>query len=697
MSRDIVDERFEVEHKKEIKQEYYEDDKRSQIVVEDLSSLHQKLVEEHQFTWRATIVGSLLGCLVAASNTYLGLKIGWTFGASLFGAIFSFAIIKPISKALPPKWGGGHFGPKENCTAQSAATTAGGLSAGFVSGIPAMYKLGLMTTPREDVKALLLFTISAAFYGLFFAVPLRSHFVVKQDLVFPTPRAAAMTIISLHDTAEGEKAAMQKAKWMGIWFFITFLWSLIGYFVPFFDVLHILYYIGHSANYEPMMSADLDWAWVFKWDFPFFGAGLMTPGSTVISFFSATVMVYGIIGPCLVASGEFVAPKGFNNKGDTTNRFFLWPGIALMTITAFTELLIHYDSLWRGIKGGILEVRSSVMRGIHFVKRITLRSKMQGELNEKYVAKLDENETFKPEELIPASWWLGGTFLSVIFTCAIMGEYFGMPVYQSLIAVILGLLFSFVGIQATGETDINPVGSIGKMSQLVFARMPADSIQHALKNNLMAGNISASAASQAVDMVGDLKTGQIVGASPRSQFWAQFVASFFAIGIAVGLFVLFADAYPCVTNPNMDMKCEFDLVAVKAWANVAKLLTGAADPLSRNSMIATVVCALAGVIFPLVRTFLVPQEYHRYFPSVSAVGIAMINTSPEVPLAMFIGWCSGKVWKRLRGTSYDNLMYSVAAGMIAGQGISAILQALFKITGVAGAVITVSCPMNDCS
>lgn len=210
MSTPAVDERFEIDHKKEDKQEYYEDDKGSQVVIDDISVLPKRIIEEYQFTWRASIVGSLLGCLVAASNTYLGLKIGWTFGASLFGAIFSFAIIKPISKILPPKWGGGHFGAKENCTAQSAATTAGGLSAGFVSGIPAMYKLGLMTNPRDDVVALLLFTISAAFYGLFFAVPLRSHFVVKQDLVFPTPRAAAMTIISLHDTAEGEKAAMQK-------------------------------------------------------------------------------------------------------------------------------------------------------------------------------------------------------------------------------------------------------------------------------------------------------------------------------------------------------------------------------------------------------------------------------------------------------------------------------------------------------
>lgn len=130
-------------------------DEQVQVKNVDDRSLPEEFIEEYQFTWRSAIVGSLLGCLVgkkkkrlfpictqpslfwiAASNTYLGLKIGWTFGASLFGAIFSFAIIKPLSRVLPPKWGGGYFGAKENCTAQSAATTAGGLSAGFVSGIP---------------------------------------------------------------------------------------------------------------------------------------------------------------------------------------------------------------------------------------------------------------------------------------------------------------------------------------------------------------------------------------------------------------------------------------------------------------------------------------------------------------------------------------------------------------------------------
>ncbi|KAG2198816.1 hypothetical protein INT47_000732 [Mucor saturninus] len=691
----VVDEKFELDSPSSYKNEkldYSDKDTDSQVAVEEKPVQHA-IVEEFQFTWRASIVGSLLGCLVAASNTYLGLKMGWTFGASLFGAIFSFAIIKPMSTALPPKWGGGYFGPKENCTAQSAATTSGGLSAGFVAGIPAMYRLGLLSTPREDAVKLLLLTISCAFYGLFFAVPLRSHFVVNQDLTFPTPRAAAITIISLHDTVEGEQAAMKKAKYMAFFFALTFLWNIVAYWLPFFDNLHFLYYIGEAANYSPLMTADLSWGWLFHWDFPFFGAGLMTPGNTVVTFLVATIGVYGIIGPLLVQNGTFVAPLGFLKDGETTNRFFLWPGIALMTLTAFTELFIHYDALWRGIKGGCKELGLVFMRGTNHFRRVVLRKNLSDEQQNKYNSVLDEAEIFTEAELVPTLWWISGTFLSIIFTCAIMGEYFGMPVYQSIVSIILAFMFSFVGIQATGETDINPTGSIGKMSQLVFAKMPGDSLTQVMTVNLLAGNVSASAASQAVDMVGDLKTGQLVGASPRSQFLAQFIASFFAIGIAVGLFILFADAYPCIIDGSIEVSdCEFGLVAVTAWQKVTELLTGTSEPLSKGSIIATAVCGVAAIVVPLIRVFFVPQKYHRWYPSVSAVGIAMINPQPAVPIAMFLGWAGGKLWKKLRPVAHGDLMFSVAGGLIAGQGIGAIVSAVLKIANVPGHAVTATCP-----
>jgi uncharacterized oligopeptide transporter (OPT) family protein len=124
--------------------------------------------------------------------------------------------------------------------------------------------------------------------------------------------------------------------------------------------------------------------------------------------------------------------------------------------------------------------------------------------------------------------------------------------------------------------------------------------------------------------------------------------------------------------------------------NVTLLLTGG-EGIPRESLIVTGVCAALGVILPAAKFFFVPEKYHRFWPSVSAIGVGFINTSPEVPIAMVAGWIAGKIWQRIRRTDYDNFMYSVAGGLVAGQGISAILKALLTIFGVSQWATTVSC------
>ena len=103
-----------------------------------------------------------------------GLKTGFTFPATMFGAIFGYGIIVLLTKAFPMiPFLGGRFGPQENSIVQAAATGAGGLSGLFVAGLPAMYKLELLSdNPREDFGRILTITFVSAFFGLFAAVPL---------------------------------------------------------------------------------------------------------------------------------------------------------------------------------------------------------------------------------------------------------------------------------------------------------------------------------------------------------------------------------------------------------------------------------------------------------------------------------------------------------------------------------------------
>lgn len=106
---------------------------------------------------------------------------------------------------------GGYFGPRENCTVQTAATASGGLGILFVSGVPAMYQLGLLSkypkgeyfaifllkceakrcteidgltiTSADDIRKLILFTMAGAFFGMAFAIPMRKQYVVFVSLL----------------------------------------------------------------------------------------------------------------------------------------------------------------------------------------------------------------------------------------------------------------------------------------------------------------------------------------------------------------------------------------------------------------------------------------------------------------------------------------------------------------------------------
>ncbi|KAF9908043.1 hypothetical protein EC991_010287 [Linnemannia zychae] len=646
-------------------------------VKENMEDEEEYVHEDQQFTWRAAIVGSVLGCVVAASNLYLGLKIGWTFGAALWGSIFGFLILKSISRLT-----GTVFGPKENTVCQAAATSAGGLSSGFVTAIPAMYRMGLMgdSTPKDDFVALLLWTASAAFFGMFFAVPLRTHFVINQNLVFPTPRAAAETIKNLHKSSSAAaKDARDSGRAMMYSFVLAMGFAIVGFFIPgLFSELHVLWYIGNAASYAAMMNADAAWGWVLTWDFAFFGAGLMTPGSTVFSFLFGELIAFGIAGPLMTASGYLTGPTGFPAPPlvGSAQSWFLWPGVGMMVFTAFSELGANGKSLGHAIMGGIRE-------GRNVIRKLTKKSALTDSSN--YVSK----DTVPEHELIPTSWWVGGLLLSGIFTVLVMYFNFNVPVYATIGAIILSFFLAFVGLQASGETDINPTGAVAKVTQLAFSRIPNPDIKVVQKTNLMCANIAASVCSQAVDMVGDLKTGHLVGASPRAMLWAQLVGSVFAIAIAVPLFMLYTQAYPCVLNENIP-NCQFKAPAVVAWANVAKILTGEGS-VPKASMILTIVCCVLAIANIVFRVKFLPDRFKPYWINLNAVGLGFINPSPAIPIAMCIGWTSGQIWKRTSPKTHERLMYSISAGFIAGVGIAGLINAAMTIGGVSGGVVKVGC------
>ncbi|KAG5461314.1 MAG: OPT oligopeptide transporter protein-domain-containing protein [Olpidium bornovanus] len=258
-----------------------------------------------QFTLRAVLTGAALGTVIGASNMYLGFKTGFSFGAQLFGSILGFAILKPLSSVS-----GAPFGPKvwwdsgglrENCTVQTVATAAGGLTVIFTSAIPAMYKLELLGSDvLHDIPRLLAVTFCGSYFGLFFAIPLRRYFVVRH----------------------GDKVG--------------------GRFLP------------SWLDWAGVSNRLTEWGFMVQWTLAFVGAGILVGINASFSYFVGNVAGYGLVGPLMIAIGACVEPfTGFPKsklaEEPTPRYWLLFPAVMVMLIASFTEVGLHGKALFERI------------------------------------------------------------------------------------------------------------------------------------------------------------------------------------------------------------------------------------------------------------------------------------------------------------------------------------------------------------
>ncbi len=96
-----------------------------------------------------------------------------------------------------------------------------------------MYRLDLLSElPKLDIGKLIALTLCASFYGVFFVIPLRKYYIVKQKLTFPTPAATAITIRALHNSRTGAVAARKKSLALLYSFVIVFVYKVMTGYAP---------------------------------------------------------------------------------------------------------------------------------------------------------------------------------------------------------------------------------------------------------------------------------------------------------------------------------------------------------------------------------------------------------------------------------------------------------------------------------
>jgi uncharacterized oligopeptide transporter (OPT) family protein len=174
--------------------------------------------------------------------------------------------------------------------------------------------------------------------------------------------------------------------------------------------------------------------------------------------------------------------------------------------------------------------------------------------------------------------------------------------------------------------------SIGKVSQLLFAAISPGQILP----NILAGAMSEAGAQQAGDLMQDLKTGHLLGCSPRSQFIGQLVGSLASVFVTVASYKLYTTAY-IIGSPQLEAP------TAHVWIDMARIVTGGHLP-PKVWEISLPFAIIFGVL-PWIRPLL-KAKIARYIPSGIAFAIGMY-IQPNWVIPRVIGGVPSYFWRCL--------------------------------------------------
>jgi uncharacterized oligopeptide transporter (OPT) family protein len=203
------------------------------------------------------------------------------------------------------------------------------------------------------------------------------------------------------------------------------------------------------------------------------------------------------------------------------------------------------------------------------------------------------------------------------------------------------------------------------------------------------------------DLTCDFRIGFLLRTSPRLQWFAQSIGALAAVFIAPAIFLLFATAYPCILAAEPTATCAFEVPSAASWRAVAVAATDPAVAIPASSRTFAIVMAVVGAAMVAVRNFLWTGSWawmRRYHPNMMTVALAFLVPSTVYGTAFLIGAVVADAWARLSPRRFEAYGFAVAAGLLAGEGVGGVANAVLAIIGIEGRVLGLSwgCPAGQC-
>ena len=582
-----------------------------------------------QLTWRAVIMGSVLGGVLSLTNLYIGLKSGWGFGVAITACILSYAIWSSLHGLGLVKT---RMTILENNCMQSTASAAG-YSTGttLVSAFSAFI---LLTGQPLPLGLTLAWVFFLAILGVTMAIPMKRQMINVEQLRFPSGVAAAETLRALH--SHGEKG-IRAAKALGVAGLVA---ALDNFWSDGFSVLDNLlqkwfHPAFHLADWSSAALIEKAQTWLlgkeafklwsgrtvfFSWDAIFVAAGAITGMRVCLSTLISGTLCWAVYVPYLQRGGYISMTGGFREVVQWT----LWGGVACMVSAGVLNFLFQ----WR-----------TSLRACRSCGKMFQRGGQQQD-------PMDELEA-------PTWWFLTGQVVSLAALAYLGKVTFGMPYWLAGLALVLSFLLALVACRVTGETDTTPVGAMGQLTQMIVGGInPGSAV-----NTLMSANVVSSAAISSADLLTDLKSGYLLGANPRKQFLAQFS------GIFIGTLITVLAFRVIVPDAKVLGSDQFPAPAAQSWRAVALTMSKGLAQLHPIKRQAIEVGTGVGVVMALLPVFFPKKQ--KYLPSAAGAGLAW-TFHWYYSFLFFLGALIAWLWQKKSAKNAEEFLYPVASGVIAG-------------------------------
>ena len=579
-----------------------------------------------QLTWRAVLMGSALGGVLSLTNLYIGLKAGWGFGVAITASILSYAIWTTLHRARIVRT---PMTILENNCMQSTASAAGYSTGGTLISAFAAYML--LNNRTMSLPAMLAWVFFLSVLGVTMAIPMKRQMINIEQLRFPSGIAAAETLRALHSVGDKGMRSARALGWAGLLALVGKLWA---------DGLALV-----NAKLAPFMIGT--WmtalnervfgpAWMgrtvmLSWEPMFIAAGAITGLRVGWSMLLGSVTAWMIFAPTLQHAGV-IEGSGYGSIVQWT----LWGGVACMVTSSLLSFVLQWRTALRAFT----------------------------DLGAMFSGRRDANDPVAALEA-PSSWLIWGQIVGFVGLAWLGHVTFGMPYWQTAVAVLLSFALALVACRVTGETDTTPVGAMGKITQLTFGVLSPGN----MTVNLMSANVTAAAASSAADLLTDLKSGYLLGANPRKQFIAQFA------GIFIGTLVTVLSFRLLVPDASVLGTDQFPAPAAQTWRAVAVALSGGIRSLGPVKTWCIVVGGLVGIVLTLLPR-IAPEREHLV-PSPAGVGLAW-TFHWYYGLLFFLGGALGW-WAEKRYPKWsEEFTFPVASGWIAGESLMGVALVVWE-------------------